>query len=394
MMVVTAQDLKAAGISCPILVGGAALSSRFTRLKIAPQYDGLVAYASDAMTGLDLANRLMEPVRRAELAAKLARDAAALAAESAQRAGGEAAVPVPRAQLRRDHDIPTPPDLKLHVLHDYDLAEIFTYINPVMLYTRHLGFKGRFEEALAGGDAQAGELRRQVAAVEEIMLQRPDITASAVYKFFRAGSEGETLRLLSPDGSRVLESFHFGRQTVNDGLCLADYTLPLSAGRPDYVGLLATTIGPGVRALAEQWKDAGDYLRSHILQALALESAEAFAELLHRKLRQMWGFADDPGTTLKDLFKARYRGLRVSFGYPACPRLEDQAQLFRLLEVTERIGLQLTEGYMMDPEGSVSALVFHHPEAKYFSLSPDDTERLERALDDEEQPGGAARALR
>ena len=93
----------------------------------------------------------------------------------------------------------------------------------------------------------------------------------------------------------------------------------------------------------------------------------------------MWGFADPPETSLKDLIKVRYRGVRVSFGYPACPRLEDQAQLFRLLEVTERIGVELTEGCMMDPEGSVSALVFHHPDARYFGLTADDTERLERS---------------
>ena len=119
----------------------------------------------------------------------------------------------------------------------------------------------------------------------------------------------------------MLESFHFGRQTVNEGLCLADYTLPRRRpARPDYVCLFATTVGPGVRALAEQWKDEGEYLRSHILQILALEGAEAFAELLHQKIREMWGFPDAPGTTLQDLFKAQLprhaRVVRLS-GLPA-----------------------------------------------------------------------------
>ncbi len=382
MMVVTAQDLKAAAIDCPILVGGAALSNRFTRLKIAPQYDGLVAYAGDAMNGLDLANQLMDPSRRPNLAQRIERETARIQSDTAAAtAATAAAAPAPRARVRTDHDIPTPPDLKLHVLRDYDLDQIFRYINPAMLYTRHLGFKGKLEEALERGDRRALELREQVTAVEEVMLQRPDIHAAAVYKFFRAASEGETLHILSPDGRRVLESFRFGRQSVNDGLCLADYTLPMGADRPDYVCMLATTVGPGVRHLAEQWKAAGEYLRSHILQVLALEGAEAFAELLHQKIREMWGFADPASTALADLFKARYRGVRVSFGYPACPRLEDQEQLFRLLEVTTNIGVELTEGYMMDPEGSVSALVLHHPDAKYFSLTGDDTERLERALD-------------
>jgi 5-methyltetrahydrofolate--homocysteine methyltransferase len=384
MMVVTAQDLKTAEIACPILVGGAALSSRFTRLKIAPEYTGIVAYANDAMTGLDLANQLADGARREQLAARLSAEGARLRAE-VERRTATAPVPVCRpAVVRRDHDVPVPPDLKLHVLDNYDLGAIFSYINPVMLYTRHLGFKGKFEEALARGDGKAVELQRQVAEIEDVMLRRPDITARAVYKFFRAASEGETLHILSPDGAQVIESFHFGRQSANEGLCLADYTLP-RGDRPDYVCLFATTIGPGVRALAEQWKHAGEYLKSHILQVLALEGAEGFAELLHQKIREMWGIGDPPGTTLHDLFKVKYRGVRVSFGYPACPRLEDQVQLFRLLEVTQRIGVELTEGYMMDPEGSVSALVFHHPDAKYFSLTPDDTERLERALDREAQ---------
>jgi 5-methyltetrahydrofolate--homocysteine methyltransferase len=180
------------------------------------------------------------------------------------------------------------------------------------------------------------------------------------------------------DGKRVLETFTFGRQSDEPGLCLADYVTPQSSGLTDYVCMFLTSIGEGVRALAEEWKDKGDYLRSHILQVLALEGAEAFAELLHLKIRQMWGIGDPPGLTTKDLFQAHYHGKRYSFGYPACPRLEDQAQLFRLLEVESNLlGVHLTEGYMMDPESSVSAMVFHNPNAKYFSLSPADIENLE-----------------
>jgi 5-methyltetrahydrofolate--homocysteine methyltransferase len=387
MMVVTAQDLRSAGVSCPILVGGAALSNRFTRLKIAPEYDGVVAYANDAMTGLDLANQVVDAVRRGDLSARLAQESEVLRGDAERRAATAPTAPVRKASVRQDHDVPTPPDLKLHVLKDYDLDAIFAYINPVMLYTRHLGFKGKFAEALARGDARAVELHGHVREVEDVMLGYPDIQARAVFKFFRAGSEGETLHILTPDGSRTLESFHFGRQTVNDGLCLADYTLPLGDARPDYVAMFATTVGPGVRALAEEWKAAGQYLRSHILQVLALESAEAFAELLHQKIREMWRIPDAPGTAVGDLFKVRYRGVRVSFGYPACPRLEDQVQLFRLLDVEQQIGVHLTEGFMMEPEGSVTALVFHHPDAKYFSLSPEDAARLERAAEEGERIG-------
>ena len=381
MMVTTAQDLKNAGVHCPILVGGAALSARFTRIKIAPEYDGVVAYANDAMEGLDLANQLMDAARREALTVALAEQTRKLQ-QAAARAVETTARPARRGPaLSYDGPIPEPPDLKLHLLRNYSLEEIFGYINPVMLFTRHLGFKN-FERALAAGEPKALELQAVVAAVEDEILARADITASAAYRFFPAHSDGDrTLMVYAADGKRMLESFTFGRQTGDPGLCLADYVTPVLSGRTDYIAMMVTTIGEGVRALAEEWKSQGEYLRSHVLQILALEGAEAFAELLHQKIRQMWGFGDPPTITHKDLFQAHYHGKRFSFGYPACPRLEDQAQLFRLLELDRSdLAVRLTEGYMMDPESSVSALIFHNPLAKYFTLSVADIEALEREL--------------
>jgi 5-methyltetrahydrofolate--homocysteine methyltransferase len=133
----------------------------------------------------------------------------------------------------------------------------------------------------------------------------------------------------------------------------------------DSVALFVVTCGRGIRERAAALKAEGAYLASHALQALAIECAEAFAEMLHSRLRTLWGFPDAPEVSIEDKLKARYRGLRVSFGYPACPELSDQATLWRLLE-PEQIGVQLTEGFMMDPEASVSAVVFHHTSAKYF----------------------------
>ncbi len=390
MMVATAQDLRAAGIACPILVGGAALSARFTRMKIAPEYDGLVAYANDAMEGLDLANQIMDEERRAALRRTLDAETAKLLA-TAKPAAAPARAARKTSTVRQDIEIPQPPDLKPHVVRSYDLGEIFRYINPVMLYTRHLGLRN-YEQALAEGDARAKELTAAVAAVEEVMLARADIAANAIYRFFPARSDDDrTIEILAPDGRTVLEHFVFGRQSGEPGLCLADYVAPRGLGRADYLSMFVVTIGNGVRALAEQWKERGEYLRSHILQVLALEGAEAFAERLHQKIRAMWGFADPAGITMKDLFQARYHGKRYSFGYPACPRLEDQEKLFRLLDVEKHaIGVALTEGWMMDPESSVSAIVFHHPEARYFSLSAADIEALERELAAAPPPRAAA----
>ncbi len=382
MMVETVKDFRQAGVNCPMLVGGAALSNRFTRLRIAPEHDNLVAYATDAMTGLALANTIQEADERVKLAESLeAETQKMLEADAASRSAdtpNSSTAPPRIAEVRHDFEIPSPPDTLSHVLSDFSLDEIFPYINPQMLYVRHLGFKGRYNEALESGDLRALELRDSVKRVEEIVLESPDITAKAVFKFFPCQSDGQNLLVLGPDGKTVLERFHFGRQSGGDGLCLADYLLPKESGSVDYLAMFVTSIGDGVLELSERLKAEGEYLNSHILQALTIESAEAFAELLHQRVRRMWGIGETADISYQDLYRTQYRGRRFSFGYPACPRLEDQAQLFRLLAVTAQIGAELTDGFMMEPESSVSALVLHHPDAKYFSLSPQDIERLEQ----------------
>ena len=380
MMVETAQDFSQAGITTPVLVGGAALSNRFTRLRIAPEYDGMVAYAPDAMSGLALANSIQDADERAKLVASFDEEADAMrvADEAAQSSKEEVGEDVPPAQLRHDFDIPNPPDLRLHVINDHPLDEIFPFINPQMLYVRHLGYKGRFADDLEAGVEAAVELRESVRKVEDLMLAQSDIKAHAIFKFFPANSDGQRIQVNGAEDKKIAEEFYLGRQSQRDGLCLADYLLPQSSEKTDYLGMFVVSVGNGVRALAEKWMADGQFLNSHILSALALESAEAFAELLHQQIRQMWGFGDKAGTTPQDLFRTQYHGKRFSFGYPACPRLEDQEQLFRLLDVSANLDVELTEGYMMDPESSVSALVFHHPDAKYFNLSESDIDRLEQ----------------
>ena len=382
MMVETVRDFSQAGVDRPLLVGGAALSNKFTRLRIAIEYSGLVAYAPDAMAGLALANTIQNADERERLTASLASETRKLqaadkppASSDTSKSGRAAA-----ARVRHDFDIPKPPDLLPHVLRDYDMDKIFPYINPQMLYVRHLGFMGRFSEALEEGDASARELRGAVLRVEDMVLERPDITANGIFKFFPVQSDGRWVLVYAPDGTSVLERFYFGRDSRRSGLCLSDYILPVGSELMDYMALFVTTIGTGVRDLADQLKADGEFLNSHIVHALALESAEAFAERLHQQIRQMWGFGDSPEITYQDLFRTTYQGRRYSFGYPACPRLEDQEQLFRLLKVSENLDVELTEGYMMDPESSVSGMVFHHPDAKYLNLNEQDIDRLEREI--------------
>jgi 5-methyltetrahydrofolate--homocysteine methyltransferase len=195
--------------------------------------------------------------------------------------------------------------------------------------------------------------------------------ARAVWRFYEAESDGNELRLYEGRGATdPVARIAFPRQPKEPFLALPDFVLPPAGGKRDHVALFVTTAGAGVRELTEQAKDKGEYVRSHALAALALETAEASAEWLHARLRNLWGFPDPPETTMNDRLRALYRGKRYSFGYPACPDLEGQATLFRLLQ-PEDIGVELTEGFMMDPEASVSALIFHHPDAVYFGVGGD-----------------------
>ena len=195
------------------------------------------------------------------------------------------------------------------------------------------------------------------------------MTVRAVWQFFEAERAGNSIHLFAPGAADPLHTFRFGRQPKPDGLCLSDYVLdPEGDRRRDHVAMFVVTSGAGVRERSEQAKAAGEYFRAHALQALAIETAEGCAEWLHRRLREDWGFPDSPATTMQDRFTSRYRGKRYSFGYGACPNLDDQQGIWRLLR-PEEIGVRLTEGMMMEPEASVSALVFHHPDCAYFTAS-------------------------
>jgi 5-methyltetrahydrofolate--homocysteine methyltransferase len=207
--------------------------------------------------------------------------------------------------------------------------------------------------------------------MEEVKKEAAEfMKVRAVWQFFEAEAEGDSLHLFSPGAPEPLHTFRFPRQRVGDYLCLSDYVLPAQGGHRDHLALFVVSAGEGIRDRAEKAKNDGYYFKSHGLQALAIETAEACAEWLHRRIREDWGFPDPPEMTMAQRFTSRYRGKRYSFGYPACPNLEDQAGLWKLLR-PEEIGVQLTEGMMMDPEASVSALVFQHPDCMYFSVGDD-----------------------
>ncbi|MDD9267810.1 methionine synthase [Paenibacillus sp. GCM10023248] len=368
-MVVTAQDLRTAGVDVPILVGGAALTRKFTKTRIQPEYEGVVLYAKDAMDGLDIANKLSDPEQRERLIQELRESKESDVMEAGKK---EDKLPqltrVSSSAVSKDLPVQVPQDTERHIMRDYPIGHLMPYVNMQMLLGHHLGLKGKVEQLLSDKDTKAMQLKDTVDSILYAAQANGIIKAHGMYRFFPAQSQGNDVIVYDPeDTSKVLETFTFPRQDKEPYLCLADYLKSVESGEMDYVGFLLVTAGHGINELAKEWRDNGDYLKSHALQATALEVAEGFAERIHHIMRDVWGIADRVDMTMQERFGAKYIGQRFSFGYPACPNLEDQAKLFNLLK-PEDIGVELTESFMMEPEASVSAIVFAHKEARYFNV--------------------------
>jgi len=367
-MVITAQDMRNAGISAPILVGGAALTRKFTKNRIGPEYDGLVLYAKDAMDGLDIANKLMNPEYRQQMEEELAAFKASGGVEVEEKKELPKLTRAVRSKISQDALVFVPPDLDRHVLREIPINQIIPYVNMQMLLGHHLGVRGNVEQLIAKGEQKVIQLKETVDELLKEAATEGTLHANAMYRFFPAQGSGNDIIIYDPaDHTKEIKRFSFPRQQVEPHLCLADFLKSVESGVMDYVGFLVVTAGQGVRERATTLKDNGDYLRSHALQAVALEVAEGLAERVHHMMRDVWGYPDPPEMTMKQRLGARYQGIRVSFGYPACPDLEDQQPLFELMK-PEDIGVELTEGFMMEPEASVSAMVFAHPEAQYFNV--------------------------
>ncbi|MBM7604119.1 5-methyltetrahydrofolate--homocysteine methyltransferase [Metabacillus crassostreae] len=364
-MVITAKDLQDANCNLPILVGGAALSRKFTRMKIAPQYKGPVVYAKDAMDGLSLANQL-----RTSPESFAIHDEAAVTEEAKTKAPQSKAVTdllEKRGQLT-DAPIFQPNDTKRHILRNIELTQIIPYVNMQMLIGHHLGLKGKIKELIKKKDPKTMELYELIQELLKDGAKNKWFKPAATYQFFPSYSEENKLHILDPNNTDViLQTFDFPRQDKLPYRCISDYVRPKQSEGFDYVAMFAVTAGSEIRELAQGFKEQGDYLKSHAVQAFALELAEGLAERTHQLIRDRWGFPDAPDFTMDQRFSAKYQGQRYSFGYPACPDLEDQEKLFNLLR-PEDIGIELTEGFMMSPEASVTAIVVAHPDAKYFNV--------------------------
>ncbi len=354
-MTETAQDLKNAGIHVPLFIGGAALSQKFTANRIQPNYGGNVIYAKDAINGLNLFDSVSSGTYQPPTPNDDTAHKTAVAKPLKEK---------PQAFVNPVEVLPQPAHFDLKVIDTPPLETVFAHINNQMLFGKHFSLTGGYDNLIQKGDPKALELTEVVDGIKRQAMDHQYIKPTGVYKFFKVRKENEAIIVLG-DNLEEIARFNFPRQAKGEKLCLSDY---IDGQRIDTMAMFCTTAGHGVAELARKFKDEGQYTLSHVLFSLAVESAEATAELLHKRIREEWGIIDDPALTLRDLFTAKYHGCRYSFGYPACPDLNDQEKIFKLLDITKSIGVKLTDGMMMNPEASVTAFVFHHPEAKYFAV--------------------------
>jgi 5-methyltetrahydrofolate--homocysteine methyltransferase len=359
------QDLQAQALEYPVICGGAALTRKYVEDDLRREYSNSVFYADDAFTGLHLMDDLTSSNGEREKRLQEGRTVKEFA-KTTMIAGAESSTSTERsAAVQPAPNIPVPPFYGVRVRKDFDLSEVFKYINHTAL------FKNQWQLKTA---SQADYLRiveeKYVPVLSELqkeVIAKDWFEPKVVYGYFGCYADGNDVLLFDmPETRNVIARFTFPRQREGRKLSIADFFVPQNSGKYDVIGLSVVTIGSRASEETKKLFDAGEFTKYLYLHGLSVETAEALAELFHKQVREELGIAGDDAPRVGDLFHQKYRGSRYSFGYPACPNLEDQTKLFALLKPEENIGVRLTSGFHMEPEQSTSAIIVHHPQAKYF----------------------------
>jgi len=361
-------------ITLPVILGGAALTRRYVEEDLRTVYKGPVLYANDAFDGL----RYMEQILAGNVAVegapadddedRLTGTEAKIAMARSETQRREPANPVARSAVQADVPIPAPPFWGTRVHEDIALDDVFRYVNEVALIRGQWQVrKGKLSEEAYRELLRTTvypQLERLKAQCKAERLLEPRV----VYGYFPCQSEGDDLVVYEDDRRTERLRFTFPRQKADRRLCLADYFASRASGRMDVVAMQLVTMGKRASEHSAQLFRSNVYAEYLYFHGLSVESAEALAELWHKRIREELGIAGRDAADMRRLFAQGYQGSRYSFGYPACPHLEDQTKLFALLDGT-RIGVQLTDEYSLDPEQSTNAIIVHHPEARYFTIA-------------------------
>lgn len=369
-------ELNRLGISTPVILGGAALTRGYVEADLRQIYNGPLFYGKDAFEGL----RIMDHVSTGRLLEILV--ATGEQAETAQlrsvgqRQGGRivaAAIPAPVPTVRPPvgvrvaMPIPEPPFFGTRVVTNIPVESVFPYIDEVALFRGQWQFKS--------GVMQRDEFRRWTREHVQPLFRRIKeksrelnlFTPQVVYGYFHAQSDGNDLIVYREDGKTQWLRFNFPRQPNRKFWCLSDFISPQSSGRIDVLPMMCVTAGHAITPFEKQLFEQGDFTEYLYFHGMGVQIAEALAEMWHKRIRQELGIAGYDSTRMREIFACKYQGCRYSFGYPACPELQDQEKLFQLLDPA-RIGCELSENWMIQPEQSTSALIMHHPDARYFNV--------------------------
>ncbi|HVI50023.1 MAG TPA: methionine synthase [Candidatus Sulfotelmatobacter sp.] len=372
------EEMTREGLDIPVLLGGAALTRGYVESDCVASYGpGRVAYARDAFDGLDLMAKVAEgkfddhlDEARAKRLSRPSNERRTLgqAAQPATRPVDFEEIRLRRAELAQGYDVPTPPFWGPKVIDHVPLQTLVTYLNETMLYQFQWGFK----KAGRTIDEWKAWAHKELKPMAVDLLKRCEkegiLQPKAVYGYWPSASEGDSVILFDPaDQTREIARFPFPRQAAEGGLCIADFVRDVSTGQRDVMGLQVVTMGSNASEVARQWFAENRYKDYLYLHGLGVEMTEALAEYVHARIRKELGYGAEDGRDIEGVLKQHYRGSRYSFGYPACPHIEDQDKLLSLLGA-DRVGITLSEEFQLEPEQSTSAIVLLHPQAKYFSV--------------------------
>ena len=390
-MVHVAEEMQRQSLKTPLLIGGATTSAIHTAVKIAPAFDQAVVHVLDASRAVGIVSNLIHDQTRQAFTEANKREQEKAREKFFERRSEVVLLPLDQARQHHpaldwsaDQRPPRPSFLGIRVLRDFPLTALVPFIDwsPLFHAWQLKGVYPRiFEDKVVG--SKAIELFADAWGLLELVVAEQWLHARAVYGFWPSNSEGDDILVFTDESrTQVLATFHTLRQQLKKAAgepnyALADFVAPRQSGIPDYIGAFAVTAGGGLEKLCSRFESQQDDYNSIMTKALADRLAEAFAEFLHKRVREQWGYGRGESLSVEDLIKERYRGIRPAPGYPAMPDHTEKRTLFDLLGAEKNAGIELTESYAMLPASSVCGLYFSHPDAQYFTVGKIGRDQLE-----------------